>query len=706
MKLASRMIGLGILIFNSLCIVPVQADCVTPPAGLTGWWQGEGNGIDSVGGNNMAPADISFVAGEVGQAFGLNGTNQWVNCGNTTTGNFGTNDFTIEFWVKFNSLDNRQIMVEKYVETYDLSGPPAGWTIVKLSNNSFQFAGVNSSVVYGAAVAGTWTHMAVTRNHGQIQCYVNGVLSGQLATPPGNLDSTASLKLGHRGNPTDTPGSLDTNQMYLNGALDEVSTYNRALSATEIQSIYNAGSAGKCDDGMFVGMLINVDFSSFGAQASAVSLKSGLAAMGKTTNDFWNAYSRDDGLGGYLTFGTLSNLATSDGAVSAVGLTVSDAPGDWGNGSSDPMYGSFIYAFDGGNPVITLTNLPAGLYDLYLYSNDGNLDVTVGSTDYGAKTALDSPLVNPPVWQEGKQYVRFQNLAVGAGQAVSVSVEPGTSYPGFISGLQILAEVPTTPAILTQPASQTVAAGNTASFSVTTTALPIGYQWTYNQTNIPGATNATLTLTNLHANQSGNYQVTIYNAYGTNTSSIATLTVLVQRLLAYNYSGSETVITTGLEATYKFSGQMIFIPASTNGTFIGWGTLSGKKQYWISPFSSNLLLFTIPGRTNHVYTVFGEAGQAIDTNGYPNLWFNLHTGLNKSLLIGNKLTFSFPDMFACDESHVYPDAKTSNMILTEASSIYTFSPTATQTANNNGQTMIDLVNAQIKSLVKQGYQVQ
>ena len=35
-------------------------------------------------------------------------------------------------------------------------------------------------------------------------------------------------------------------QYFFNGLLDEPSIYNRALSQTEIQAIYHAGSAGKC----------------------------------------------------------------------------------------------------------------------------------------------------------------------------------------------------------------------------------------------------------------------------------------------------------------------------------------------------------------------------------------------------------------------------------------------------------------------------
>ena len=81
--------------------------------------------------------------------------------------------------------------------------------------------------------------MAVARNNGMVSCYVNGVLSGQLATMA-NLDGTASLKLGHRGNPTDTPGSTDMRQLYLNGALDEIAIYGRALSAAEIREAFDA----------------------------------------------------------------------------------------------------------------------------------------------------------------------------------------------------------------------------------------------------------------------------------------------------------------------------------------------------------------------------------------------------------------------------------------------------------------------------------
>jgi hypothetical protein len=82
------------------------------------------------------------------------------------------------------------------------------------------------------------------------------------------------------------------------------------------------------------------------------------------------------------------------------------------------------------------------------------------------------------------------------------------------------------PTILVQPTNQTVIVGKTATFSVTAGGTsPLSYQWNYNTTNILGATNATLMLTNVQFSQAGNYAVLITNVVGTAPSSNAVLTV-------------------------------------------------------------------------------------------------------------------------------------------------------------------------------------
>lgn len=69
-------------------------------------------------------------------------------------------------------------------------------------------------------------------------------------------------------------------------------------------------------------------------------------------------------------------------------------------------------------------------------------------------------------------------------------------------------------------------AGSFATFTVTTTGTaPLSYQWHKDGVNVPGATSASLTLSNVQTNEVGNYAVVITNAYGSVTSSVAVLTV-------------------------------------------------------------------------------------------------------------------------------------------------------------------------------------
>jgi len=84
------------------------------------------------------------------------------------------------------------------------------------------------------------------------------------------------------------------------------------------------------------------------------------------------------------------------------------------------------------------------------------------------------------------------------------------------------------PNILTNPTSQTVLAGDTASFTVVATGISATtYQWLQNGTNAPyaTATNATLVIPNAQAADAGTYSVIVSNAAGTATSTSVTLTV-------------------------------------------------------------------------------------------------------------------------------------------------------------------------------------
>src|SRR5882762_2891368 len=83
------------------------------------------------------------------------------------------------------------------------------------------------------------------------------------------------------------------------------------------------------------------------------------------------------------------------------------------------------------------------------------------------------------------------------------------------------------PSITTQPASQTVTAGQTATFSVAATGTaPLSYQWQKNGAAITGATSSTYTTPATTTSDNGaQFTVVVSNSVGKATSNAATLTV-------------------------------------------------------------------------------------------------------------------------------------------------------------------------------------
>ena len=85
------------------------------------------------------------------------------------------------------------------------------------------------------------------------------------------------------------------------------------------------------------------------------------------------------------------------------------------------------------------------------------------------------------------------------------------------------------PIIVFPPQNQTVIAGTTATLAMPFPAdgsLPLSYQWQFNNSNIPGATNASLVLPNVQTSNAGNFRLVITNPYGRLASSNAYLTVI------------------------------------------------------------------------------------------------------------------------------------------------------------------------------------
>ena len=120
------------------------------------------------------------------------------------------------------------------------------------------------------------------------------------------------------------------------------------------------------------------------------------------------------------------------------------------------------------------------------------------------------------------------------------------------------------PAITAPPASQTVEAGKTATFTVTATGgETLAYQWKKNGTDVSGATTSTYTTpVTAIADNGSKYSVAVTNSAGTTTSSEATLTVTAPAVVV----ATKPVITTHPAAQTVVTGTTASFSVSASGT--------------------------------------------------------------------------------------------------------------------------------------------
>ncbi|HEY2773102.1 MAG TPA: DUF4215 domain-containing protein [Candidatus Binatia bacterium] len=223
----------------------VAQACAARPAGLTAWWTGDGTTSDITGGRNATLHNgAGYAAGEVAQAFAFDGVDDFVDVAATGL-DVGAGDFSLMLWVNFDDTSGAQVLSEKYVA----SASPTGWSLLKTATNTLMLTSPGGQIetVPLQLTPGFWWLIAFGRVGGQMFIGGAGALNTTIGPISGNLSSTASFKLGHRGSPSDTAGSLDSSGMYLKGRIDEVLfDVGLAMTSNEIYAIVGAGSTGVC----------------------------------------------------------------------------------------------------------------------------------------------------------------------------------------------------------------------------------------------------------------------------------------------------------------------------------------------------------------------------------------------------------------------------------------------------------------------------
>jgi subtilase family serine protease len=225
---------------DNFSYAPATVTCVSLEQDLVSWWAGDGNTFDYQGSNQgTLGGNAAFAAGKVQQAFNFDGDDDFVSIADNDTLDVQTGDFSIDGWVNLRSSREHFVGGKDSctINSYALSVGADNKPKFRLvgSDGSFEVVAAN------AVTLNAWHHLAAVKEGSNIKIYVNGALAGTQAVTGTFGANDLSFRIGGREADGEACPLVSTD-----GLIDELDVFNRALMLAEVQSIFAAGSAGKC----------------------------------------------------------------------------------------------------------------------------------------------------------------------------------------------------------------------------------------------------------------------------------------------------------------------------------------------------------------------------------------------------------------------------------------------------------------------------
>jgi hypothetical protein len=208
---------------------------------LVSYYKLDGNSNDAHGSNNGTVNGATYTAsGKINGAYDFDGSNDYINLNDTISKLFeGTKNYTFSCWAKFDDLNGNRFLLSS------ISSTSAGYKyrncIIFIESNKsvrcIRYNGSDSddvSTASGIISTGIYYHIVVTYDGSLLKIYVNNVEEASIsatlnASNGGDANLGSLIELGSRSS-------------YLNGIMDEVGIWSRALSSTEVGELYNSGA--------------------------------------------------------------------------------------------------------------------------------------------------------------------------------------------------------------------------------------------------------------------------------------------------------------------------------------------------------------------------------------------------------------------------------------------------------------------------------
>ena len=203
---------------------------------LVGWWKfDDGNGTiayDSAGGNNgTLKGNLQWVAGQVGGAIAGDGNGDYVQVPDNDSLT-PSNEITIAFWLYNNNQGGTGVYKLAWCSSsraYAFDASNIAHLVVCQTGGA-----IDEMFSVGTVSLNQWHYWAATFNRGLASLYIDGQLdSTKMLSVTSIMNDTQPLIIGGYWEYC-TPALVNS----LNGRIDDVRIYNRALSAEDVQRLY------------------------------------------------------------------------------------------------------------------------------------------------------------------------------------------------------------------------------------------------------------------------------------------------------------------------------------------------------------------------------------------------------------------------------------------------------------------------------------